>query len=403
MDEDDNSDVMTASAALLQLSNNQYKRLRRNRRQQLWRAVNRAREDLESYWKYRLLNDTINQDARRHIPPSGHRRIHAQRNDSSALTKALYKWAESMFTLGVKEHELYNNEGNLHTSLEKLAEHFYDMASLSGDAEFRTRHAKVLKRFPTHPEHKKQLKVAVNILKDCLQGLGALEEKEKCRLYDPFAGHCYIPFYWRGFATAQAYARGFEDEAHANDTPWVAAELVYKNCVPNHDVKTALEGDARLQYHRVLNSLDPVAGNKVFNDSKKDGDTSINIITSPPFDLNDAALCFFSKKCSQFAAFLIQGSFFDTKMGRSWTQARETWWKAVQKEGRVAVIPHVAPFNSPFQKEKSLQWVIIFKHRQWRSKLMGKEGKRFYVPRPKMGGVREGAGRPPYIANLNLQ
>ena len=399
MSDDENTDVTTASAALLQLSRNHFKVKRRNRAQQLWRAVNCARVELEPYWKYRLMNDWINQDAGKHIPPSGLRRVCAQRNDSTDLTKALLKWAESMFTLSVKESELYDDKGNLHTSSEILSQHLYDMASLRGDAEFRTKHATVLQRFPTRAEHQKQLRVAVNQLRERLPGFGTLQETERCRLYDPFAGHCYIPMYWRGFKNAQAYAREFGDGTHTSDTDWIAAELVYGNCVKNDKVKKALEEDAHMEYHRVLNSLDPVAGIKVFDDSKRDGYTSINIITSPPFDLNDAALFFFSKRCSQFAAFLVQASFFETKQGRAWTQAREVWWQSMLKQKRVAVIPKVAPFNSPFQKEKYLQWVIIFKSKEWRSKLM-KRAKEFYLPRPKMGGRREGAGRPPYIANL---
>ena len=352
------------------------------------------------YWDCRLLNDKINQDAGKHIPPSGYRRVYAQRNDSPAMTHALLKWAESFFTLSLKESELYDEHGDVHPSLEKLGQHFYNTASLGGDAEFRTKHATVLERFPKQPEHLKQLRDAVSALRDRLPGFAGLETKERCRLYDPFAGHCYIPIYWRGFQTAQAYAREFQEHEHLSDTHWIAAELVYGNCVRDAKVKEALKKDARMTYRRVLNSLDPVAGKSVFDDSKRDGYTSINIVTSPPFDLNDAALFFFSKRSSQFAAFLIQGSFFDTKRGKPHTQARDRFWNAVQKAGRVAVIPRVAPFNSQFQDDKSLQWVIIFKTSAWRSKLMGKEGKQFYVPRPKMGGSRKGAGRPPFIANL---
>lgn len=124
-------------------------------------------------------------------------------------------------------------------------------------------------------------------------------------LYDPFAAQGHIFTEWEGFSSNQAYARGAlcdERKNDANRSIWEACEFVRGYCAGNKDMKRTMIKDPRVDYHRIQNSLDPVVGAEVWEDHRGE---NVNVITSPPRDLIDFSFMYFSKRVSQFAAFLI--------------------------------------------------------------------------------------------------
>jgi len=121
-------------------------------------------------------------------------------------------------------------------------------------------------------------------------------------------------------------------------------------------MKVTMTKDPRVDYHRIQNSLDPVVGAEVWEDHRGE---NVNIITAPPRDVIEFSFMYFSKRVTQFAAFLIPKSYlFD----EDWPKERTFFINYVAATGRLAII-----------QLEDCWWIIIFKTSAWRSKLLGRQ------------------------------
>ena len=138
-------------------------------------------------------------------------------------------------------------------------------------------------------------------------------------------------------------------------------------------MKETMTTDPIVDHHRIQNSLDPVVGAEVW-------DENVNIITAPPRDVIEFSFMYFSKRVTQFAAFLIPKNYlFD----EDWPKKRTFFINYVAATGRLAII-----------QLEDCWWINIFKTSARRSKLLGRQNK-FYLKFNGLwfkGGV--GPGRP---------
>jgi hypothetical protein len=354
------------------------------RKQNLARRMSNLRDHLKVYWKYRRAGDQANQDAGKHIPISRHRREGAQRKDTRKDRAALIEYCYCVALDFFPDKTVWDEDGTplFDFDLHEVGKRWYAAADLGGDAVYRQRHPKACVRFHGVQANISQVRKAVRVLKEALRGFPELEESPRARscLYEPFAAQGHIFTEWDGFKSNQGYARNALCDERLNDANrsiWEACEFVRGYCAGNKDMKVTMTKDPRVDYHRIQNSLDPVVGAEVWEDHRGE---NVNIITAPPRDVIEFSFMYFSKRVTQFAAFLIPKSYlFD----EDWPKERTFFINYVAATGRLAII-----------QLEDCWWIIIFKTSAWRSKLLGRQNK-FYLKFNGLsfkGGV--GPGRP---------
>ena len=344
------------------------------------------------YWETRRKNDDRNQIARRHLPPSGMNARNARFpvGHSGTLVNHCRRIFEDFFP----DRALRDNPPDI--NLDELADEWCGTADLTGDARFRApkrcRHSCV--RFGLDSEGKVDvgqtnlLKMAVRFLKETLKGYAAIETRTPgyCTLYDPFASRCFIALTWLGFATYTEYVGACRHAAsRTSRSPWVSStwinqEMVYANLVTSQEVRECMrEDNVFLSYARMVNPFDPCISAPLWKEYRGVG-KAINVVCSPPRDVIDVAFFFFSKRVSNFAAFLIPETFLKREESEEarWPSQLKYFLEYVDREERLAVLPCA--------EIEHLYWWVVFKGRKVRSSLLGEGGSIFY-------GLKGGRGR----------
>ena len=334
---------------------------RKLRRQRLRRHLSSTLEHLRRYWHYKSVNDRENQAAGKHIPPSGDRRIGARGGWRFA------EYCRDVYLDFFPDGALWDEDDLplFNFDIDASATRWFYTACLDGDASVNQSHPnRVFKRFPEIAAHNSVLKSAVLELKQQLHGFASTVEAsgKESWLYDPFAHRGGVFMAWNGYASGQDYARrsaSIEESARSeNGSRLEAREFLKRDCVRDPHVKGVLATDGRLRYVRIHNSFDPVVGADVWNDHRGD---SINVITSCPYCLTDLAFAYFSKRVTHFAAFLIPERV--AGLEEMQTEAVKFFFRYVERENRLGVIPCG-------KRNCRMLWIIIFKNRAWRSKLL---------------------------------